>query len=102
MKTINGKTKKEGKMKTHKFEMLLLEIRPNDSTHPQGNRVLWVTEFTKNGWMKIKGTPRFSKFALQFDHQTGIEENFGKVIGKKDGFFFIQLTKKSKALQWWG
>ena len=45
----------------HSFTFMVLEKKPKDSEHPQGDRVLDCLSFSIQG-MKIKGQPRFDEF----------------------------------------
>jgi hypothetical protein len=84
----------------HKFEMWVLEERPEGADHLQAARCLRAVEFTSDGLIKIEGHPRFNKFPIKI-RLGGLEENVAKVVKTGRKFFWVQLQKKSKELSWW-
>lgn len=92
--------------KTHKFKFLVLEKRPQGSTHPQGDRVLECIEFSRQG-MKLKGSPRFESFPATLSMPQNGErvEASVEVVSKSDYSFQVKFISPSEKLvsllSWW-
>ena len=84
----------------------MLENRPEDSTHPQGNRVLECLEFSREG-MLLEGAPRFDKFRATLSiPQNGERVDADVVVvNKKDNAFEVKFVSPSERLtsmlSWW-
>lgn len=95
--------KKTIEVKKHKFEFLVLEIRPAGNNNAQATRILKVLEFTRNGLLKVEGMPLYKEFEINMlTPASGKKEtNFAKVVSSRNGFFTLQLQKESKELKRW-
>ena len=92
--------------KWHNFDFMVLEKKPKDSDHPQGDRVLDCISFSISG-MKIKGYPRFDKFeaVLSAPQDGALLPAQVEVIDKQKDFFEVRFINPSaelvKKLSWW-
>ena len=90
----------------HSFTFMVLEKKPKDSEHPQGDRVLDCLRFSIQG-MKIKGQPRFDKFeaVLSIPQDGSLVPAQVQVIRQQKDFFEVQFINPSvellKKLSWW-
>ena len=90
----------------HSFIFMVLEKKPKDSDHPQGDRVLDCLSFSTQG-MKIKGQPRFDKFEaiLSIPQDGSLLPAYVQVIDRKKDSFEVQFMNPSmdllKKLSWW-
>ena len=90
----------------HSFIFWILEKKPENSDHPQGDRALKCFSFSKQG-MKIKGIPRFGEFetTLCIPQDGSLISAYVKVIDRKKDFFEVQFINPSKELleklSWW-
>ena len=89
-----------------KFKFLVIEKKPPNSLHPQGDRVLTALSFTDKT-MEIQGVPKFPSFkAVLSMPQCGtlMPVNVKVVFKTKKSFVveFIKPTKKLKEkIKWW-
>ncbi len=90
----------------HFFTFMVLEKKPKDSEHPQGDRVLDCFSFSTQG-MKIKGQPRFNKFnvTLSIPQDGSLVSTQVQVINKQKDFFEVRFINPSSKLltklSWW-
>ena len=90
----------------HSFTFMVLEKKPKDSEHPQGDRVLDCLGFSIQG-MKIKGQPRFNKFEaiLSIPQDGSLMSVQVQIIDQQKDFFEVQFINPSeellKKLSWW-
>lgn len=93
-------------MKFIKSNFLVLECKPEDATHPQGNRVLECIEFSPTH-LRIKGQPRFDKFkaVLSMPQDGSRLENDVEVVAKGKDSFEVKLVNPSASvldkISWW-
>ena len=85
---------------------MVLEKKPKDSDHPQGDRVLDCLSFSIQG-MRIKGQPRFNKFEviLSIPQDGSLVATKVQVMNQQKDFFEVQFINPSvellKKLSWW-
>ena len=90
----------------HSFSFMVLEKKPEDSDHPQGDRVLDCLSFSTQG-MKIKGQARFDKFeaVLSIPQDGSLVPAQVQVIDKQKDFFEVRFINPSEELltklSWW-
>ena len=90
----------------HSFSFMVLEKKPKDSDHPQGDRVLDCLSFSTQG-MKIKGQARFDKFeaVLSIPQDGSLVPAQVQVIDKQKDFFEVRFVNPSEKLltklSWW-
>jgi hypothetical protein len=89
-----------------KSNFLVLECKPENATHPQGNRVLECLEFSPTH-LRIKGQPRFDKFkAVLSMPQDGTRyESEVEVVNTGKDSFEVRLVNPSVSvvdkISWW-
>lgn len=85
---------------------MVLEKKPKNSDHPQGDRVLDCFSFSTKG-MKIKGQPRFDEFeaVLSIPQDGSLVPSQVQVVDKQKDFFEVQFVSPSEELltklSWW-
>lgn len=85
---------------------MVLETKPKDSEHPQGDRVLDCLSFSTQG-MRIKGQARFDKFeaVLSIPQDGSLLSVIVQVVDQQKDFFEVQFINPSvellKKLSWW-
>ena len=90
----------------HFFTFMVLEKKPKNSEHPQGDRVLDCLGFSVQG-MKIKGQYRFNKFeaVLSIPQDGSLIPAQVQVVNQQKDFFEVQFINPSvellKKLSWW-
>lgn len=89
-----------------KSNFLVLECKPEDSNHPQGNRVLECIEFSPTNF-RIKGQPRFDKFkaVLSMPQDGSRLETEVQVVSSCKDCFEVKLINPSASISdkiaWW-
>ena len=85
---------------------MVLEKKPEDSEHPQGDRVLDCLSFSTKG-MKLEGQPRFNVFeaVLSAPQDGSLLPVQVQVVDQQKDFFEVQFVNPSmeliKKLSWW-
>lgn len=92
--------------KWHTFSFMVCEKKPEDSDHPQGDRVLDGLSFSFEG-MKIQGKSRFKKFEaiLCMPQDGSLVPAQAELVEQKKDFFEVKFINPSqellKKIAWW-
>ena len=94
------------RVKWHTFSFMVCEKKPEDSDHPQGDRVLDGLSFSFEG-MKIQGKARFKKFEaiLKIPQDGSLVSSQVELVEQKKDFFKVKFVNPSqellKKIAWW-
>jgi hypothetical protein len=98
--------KERRKTQRHDFLCLVLEHRPDESSHPQATRVLKCMDFSKGG-MLLEGQKRFDKFRVTLDvpHDGSKVDADVRVVRQDKDHFGVEFIDPSpellEKLHWW-
>lgn len=90
----------------HDFLCLVLEHRPDRSSHPQATRVLKCKDFSKGG-MLLEGQKRFDEFLVTLDipHDGSKVDAKVKFVRQESNAFGVEFVDPSpellEKLHWW-
>ena len=94
------------RVKWHTFSFMVCEKKPENSDHPQGDRVLDGLSFSFEG-MKIQGKARFKKFEaiLKIPQDGSLVSAQVELVEQKKDFFEVKFINPSqellKKIAWW-
>jgi hypothetical protein len=92
--------------KWHDFNFMVLEKRPTNSDHPQGDRVIECFQFSRDG-LRLNGKPRFQSFSAVLSMPQNGERVEADLLVKDtmSDHFEVNFVSPSKRLiellSWW-